>query len=55
MKFIHKVGDYNRHAKFDFWTLPLFLLCSYAGFSKKIEVGVSIYKVGGESSAGGTN
>jgi hypothetical protein len=55
MKFIHKVGDYNRHAKFDFWTLPLFLLCSYAGFSKKIEVGVSIYKVGGELSAGGMN
>ena len=26
-----------------------------AGFSKRIEVGVSIYKVGGELSAGGTN
>jgi hypothetical protein len=25
------------------------------GFSKRIEVGVSIYKVGGELSAGGTN
>jgi hypothetical protein len=27
----------------------------YSGFSKRIEVGVSIYKVGGELSAGGTN
>ena len=26
-----------------------------SGFSKRIEVGVSIYKVGGELSAGGTN
>ena len=27
----------------------------YSGFSKRIEVGISIYKVGGELSAGGTN
>ena len=26
-----------------------------SGFSKRIEVGVSIYKVGGELNAGGTN
>ena len=55
MKFIHKVGDYNRHAKFDFWILPLFLLCRYAGFSKRIEVGVSIYKLGGELKVGGAS
>jgi hypothetical protein len=30
-------------------------MAKYARFSKRIEVGVSIYKVGGELSARGTN
>jgi hypothetical protein len=31
------------------------LILYWSGFSKRIEVGVSIYKVGGELSGGGTN
>ena len=38
-------GDYNILSK----------NVTRAGFSKRIEIGVSIYKVGGELSDGGTN
>jgi hypothetical protein len=42
----------KHHFQLYYQTSCPFEIIRYTGFSKRIEVGVSIYKVGGESSAG---
>ena len=45
----------KHHFQLYYQTSCPFEIIRYTGFSKRIEVGVSIYKVGGELSAGGMN